>query len=105
MWDVVLSILLLIGNAVVFFGGAFMSVFVMAFTDNCPPGCDIDAAVSVVLTVGVVLGLLGIAATVVTILLLVRRRRAWWLPLSAAVVTAAGWLLAFAFYSDAVSAG
>ena len=82
-----------------------MSVFVMAFTDYCPPGCDIDAGVNAVFSVGVALAVLGLAATVVTIVLLVSRRRAWWLPLAAGIVTFAGWLVAFTLYTDAVSAG
>ena len=104
-WDVVLSIIFLVGNGVAFFGGAFLSVFVMAFTDYCPPGCDVDAGVNAVFAVGVGLALLGLAATVGTILLLVGRRRAWWLPLAAGIVTVAGWLIAFTLYSDAVSVG
>ena len=104
-WDIVLSIVFLVGNAVVFFGGAFMSVFVMAFTDVCPPGCDVDAGVNAVFAVAGSLAVLGLAATAVTIVLLVRRRRAWWLPLLTGVVTAVGWLIAFALYADAVSAG
>lgn len=102
-WDVALSVIFLIGNVVVFVGGAFMSVFVMAFTDYCPPGCDIDAGVDAVFAVGSALAVLGLAATAVTIVLLVRRRRAWWLPLAAGLLTVAGWVVAFALYTDAVS--
>ena len=104
-WDVVLSVAFLVGNAVVFFGGAFMSFFVLAFTDNCPPGCEIEAGVNAVFAVGVALAVLGLATTAVTIVLLVRGRRAWWLPLVTTLVTAAGWLLAFTLYTDAVTAG
>ena len=102
-WDIALSIIFLIGNAVVFVGGAFISVFVMAFTDYCPPGCDIDAGVNAVFAVGTGLAVVGLAATVVTIVLLARRRRAWWLPLATGLLTLIGWVVAFALYTDAVS--
>jgi len=104
-WDIALSIVFLVVNAAVFLGGAFFAVFVLAFTDNCPPGCDIPAGVDAMYTVGLVITLVGIVATIVTIVLLVTRRRAWWVGLVALVLTGAGWVIAIALYSAAISPG
>ena len=102
-WDVVLSVLFLVGTVVAYVIGAASTVFAMAFTDYCPPGCDIDAGVNSVFTVGFVLAVLDLAAIVVTIILLVTRRRAWWLGLVAGVLTVIGWIVAFALYIAAIS--
>lgn len=103
-WDIVLSIVFLVGAGVAWVGGGFVALFFMAFTDYCPPGCDIDAGVNAVYTVGLVTALIGVAALVGTVVLLVTRRRGWWVALAGGILIAVGWVIALALYGDAVSA-
>lgn len=76
--DLGISIMLLV---LTFAGGAvaaFFSVFMLAFTDYCPPErCDIDAGVTAVLTGFGIAILIAIAGTVISIVQMVRRARAW----------------------------
>ena len=103
VWDVVLSVLFLIGTVIAYFGGALMSVFLMAFTDYCPPGCDVDAGVGRVFAVGAVITFCVLAAIAGTVVLQVRRRRSWWVGLAAGILVVGLWIVAFTLYTDAVS--
>jgi uncharacterized BrkB/YihY/UPF0761 family membrane protein len=104
VWDVVLSIILLVFTLGAFVIGAFLTVFALAFTDNCPPEtCDSDLAVNSVFTVGIVIALCDLVATIVVIVLLVLRRRAWWLAALALLLTIVGWIVGFALYVAAVT--
>lgn len=104
-WDIVLSVLFLVGILVAYVIGATTTVFAMAFTDYCPPGCDVEGGVNAVFTVGIVVAVLDLAAIVFTIVLLATRRRAWWVGLAAGILTVAGWIVAFALYVAAISPG
>ena len=76
--DIGISITLLV---LTFAGGgvaAFMSVFMLAFTDYCPPEtCNIDAGVSALFTGFGIAVLIAITGTVISIVAMVRRTRAW----------------------------
>jgi hypothetical protein len=83
----VLSIVLLIAAVVVVYLGVLLGVFALALLDSCSaPRCSESAvwtAVVVPLVAAVVLGLAGMAATIVR---LVRRSPAWPFALGALVV-------------------
>lgn len=87
MWDVLVSVATLVVVAIVVYVGVVVGVFSLAFLDSCsPPRCSESAAWTAVvgpLTVAVVIGLAGMAATIVR---LVRRRAAWPFALGALVV-------------------
>ncbi len=77
--DLAISITLLV---LTYAGGgvaAFLAVFMLAFTDYCPPAtCHIDAGgVTAVMTGFGVAVLIAIAGTVITIVQMVRRAKAW----------------------------
>jgi hypothetical protein len=77
-WDVVLSTLLLVVAGVIAAMGVFVGVFSVAFLDDCsPPTCRAGAAwiaVGSALAAAVVIGIVGLAVTIVR---LARRRAAW----------------------------
>jgi hypothetical protein len=82
---------------------AVLGLFMMAFTDYCPPAtCDIDAGVTAALTGFAVAALIAIAGTVLTIVALVRRARAWPWALGTMVLCGVGCALALAGYIAAV---
>lgn len=103
VWDIVLSIVFLVGTVVAYVIGAATTLFAMAFTDYCPPGCDVDLGVNSVFGVGIGIAVLDLAAVVLTIVLLATRRRGWWLGLAAGVLTVVGWIVAFVLYVNAIS--
>jgi hypothetical protein len=76
--DLAISITLLV---LTYAGGgvaAFLAVFMLAFTDYCPPAtCNIDAGVTAVMTGFGVAVLIAIAGTVISIVQMVRRAKAW----------------------------
>jgi hypothetical protein len=76
--DRVISIVALV---LTFLGGAvagFLGLFMLAFTDHCPPEtCSIEGAVTAIMTGFTVAALIAVIGTVVTIVLLGRRARAW----------------------------
>lgn len=82
---------------------AVLGVFMMAFTDYCPPAtCDIDAGVTAALTGFGVAVVIAVAGTAVTIVALVRRARGWPWALGTMVVCGAACALALAGYMTAV---
>jgi uncharacterized BrkB/YihY/UPF0761 family membrane protein len=103
LWDIVLSIVLLVVAIVGAAIGGFLQLFLVAFTDYCPPKtCHQDLGLSEVGIVYVCMVVVLLAAIVLTILLLVLRRRAWWIALIGLIVVAIGVILAIALYFFAV---
>ena len=104
IWDVALSIVLLMFTIGSFLIGAVFSLLGFAFTDNCPPAtCDVQAGTSIVFTMGISIAVFDLLATIGTIALLVVRFRAWWLAALALVATIVGWIVSFALYGAAIS--
>lgn len=100
-WDIVLSVLLLLGSYGAFFIGLVIALVSIAVTMECR-GDECDAARSAsagVLIFGAAIAAFDFIATVGTILLLVWRRLAWWLPAIAVGVTIIGWILAVALFA------
>lgn len=89
--DVALSVALLIASYGAFLIGALFALLTVGITDA-------RGGASGVLTIGVVLAVLGLVATVLTVVLQRMRRRTWWLGASALLLTVIGWIVAFAVY-------
>lgn len=102
VWDVVLTIVLLVATLVVLLVSAFFDLFAIAFTDSCPEPCHAGAGIAVVFTVWICSGVLALVGTVVSIIRLVHRRRAWWFALAGLVVVIGGSIAAFWLYAGIV---
>jgi len=81
----------------------FLAVFMMAFTDYCPPEtCHIDQGVTLAFAgfgVGAVIAIAGIATTVIR---LIRRLRAWPIAVATLVLTGVACVLGMAGYIASV---
>ena len=99
-WDIALSIVLMALAVVTALIGSFSQLFVLAFTDYCPPAsCHIDQAVAGVGVTWAIVAAVLIASIVITIVLLVRRRRGWWVALVGLLVVIAGTILSLVVYA------
>jgi hypothetical protein len=103
VWDVVLTIILLVATFVVLVVSAFFDLFAVAFTDYCPEPCHAGAGVAVVFTVWICSGVLALVGTIVSIIRLARRRRAWWFALATLLLVIIGSIAAFWLYAGIVS--
>ena len=102
VWDVVLTIILLVATFVVLVVSAFFDLFAVAFTDYCPEPCHAGAGVAVVFTVWICSGVLALVGTIVSIIRLARRRRAWWFALATLLLVVIGSIAAFWLYVSIV---
>lgn len=76
--DIWISIILLVVAAVGWAFGSFISVFLLAFLDNCPPETCSAAGVAISVWGGVgVAALVLLAGGIITVVLLVRGKIAW----------------------------
>lgn len=105
VWDVALTIVLLVLANAAFLVGAIFALFSVAFIDTCPAGCDANVAVSSQIATGAILAFVGLLGTVLSIVLLVRRRRAWWLALATLLLIVVGWIVGFVLYAAAIRVG
>lgn len=103
-WDIVLSVLLLLGSYGAFFIGLVVGLVSVAVTAECRGDeCDLARAASGgLLGFAAGIALLDFLATIGTILLLVTRRLAWWLPASAFGLTILGWIVALAIFATSL---
>jgi MFS family permease len=103
VWDIVISIIFLVLGLATFGIGGVLSVFLAAFTDNCPPAtCNAELGLSAVFGIYGVAAVLFFIALVVTIVLLVLRRRGWWVALIGLAVSIAAVIAAVVAYSNAI---
>ncbi|HEU0205859.1 MAG TPA: hypothetical protein VFQ74_04090 [Pseudolysinimonas sp.] len=102
VWDIALSIVLLVLSYAAFLLGALFAVFSVAFIDYCPAPCSATAAAGSQVTTGVILAIVALLATILTIVLLVVRRRAWWVAGASLLIIIVGWIVGFAFYAVAL---
>lgn len=106
VWDIVLSIVFLVAAVVTALIGAVSQVFILAFTDYCPPAtCHIDQGTNSVFATWIVIAVVLLVSIVLTIVLLVRRRRAWWVALIGLVLVIIGAIVGFVMYITAVGYG
>lgn len=103
-WDIVLSVLLLLGSYGAFFIGLTIGLVSVAVTAECRGDeCDLARAASGgLLAFAAGIALFDFLATIGTILLLVYRRLAWWLPATALGVTILGWIVAIAVFANSL---
>jgi Kef-type K+ transport system membrane component KefB len=102
VWDLVLTIILLVATFVGLVVAGFFDLFLVAFTDYCPEPCHAGQGISAVLVVLICMAAVALAATIFSIYRLVHRRRAWWVALIALLVDIAGAVLAFVLYASIV---
>jgi uncharacterized BrkB/YihY/UPF0761 family membrane protein len=102
VWDLVLTIVLLVATFVGLVVSGFFDLFLFAFTDYCPEPCHADQGIGAVFVVLIGMAVVALAATIFSIFRLVRRRRAWWVALIALVVDIVGAILAFVLYTTIV---
>ncbi|MEO5534913.1 MAG: hypothetical protein ABIR17_07245 [Pseudolysinimonas sp.] len=104
VWDIALSVILLVLTYAAFLIGATFMLLALAFTDKCTPEtCNTALASHSAIIAGALIALVGLVATAVVVVLLVRRFRAWWVAAAALALTILGWIISFAIYGAAVS--
>jgi hypothetical protein len=102
VWDVILTIMLLVATFVVLVVSAFFDLFAVAFTDYCPEPCHAGAGVAVVFTVWISSGVLALVGAIVSIIRLARRRRAWWFALATLLFVMVGGIAALWLYASII---
>ncbi|HEX4402383.1 MAG TPA: hypothetical protein VHZ98_13755 [Galbitalea sp.] len=103
VWDLVLTIVLLVGSFVVLLVSAFFDLFAIAFTDYCPEPCRAGTGIAAVFTVWSCSAILALVGAIVAIVRLTRRRRAWWIALIALLLVIIGGIGAFWLYASIIS--
>ena len=106
VWDVALSIVLIVFANASFLIGAIFALLGTAFTSTCRMdafACETVSAQSVPFFVGAILALIALLGTVLTIVLLVRRRRGWWLALTTLLLVVVGWIVGFLLFAAALT--
>jgi uncharacterized BrkB/YihY/UPF0761 family membrane protein len=102
-WDIVLTIIFMVLAILTSFIGLFAQLFILAFTDDCPPStCHIDQGVASVGVTWFIVGIVVLLSIVFGIVLLVRRRRAWWVALIGLFTSIVGAIVGFVLYLSAV---
>lgn len=100
MWDIVLTIVLLVIGLLSGVFAFFAEFFIAAFTDSCPPAtCHLNAAAASLGITWLVIAVVLILCTVFAIIRMVRRRLAWWLGLIAIFAVILGSVIGFTLYS------
>ena len=97
VWDVVLTIVLVIGSAVLAAAASLMGMFLVMASDPC----GARTCSSELITLGWLMGMIlpwvaFLASTVVAIVLMVKRRLSFWVPLAGAAAIILSLVAAFA---------
>jgi uncharacterized BrkB/YihY/UPF0761 family membrane protein len=103
VWDVVLTVILLVATFITLLVSVFFDLFAVAFTDYCPEPCHAGAGIAVVFTVWICSAVIAVLGTITSIIRLVRRRRAWWVALITIVLVIVGSVAAFWLYAGIVN--
>jgi uncharacterized BrkB/YihY/UPF0761 family membrane protein len=103
VWDVVLTIILLVASFVVLLVSAFFDLFAIAFTDYCPEPCHAGTGIAAVFTIWICAAIVALVGVVISIVRLTRRRRAWWVALIALVLVIVGSIGAFWLYASIIN--
>jgi hypothetical protein len=102
VWDVALTVILLVATFAMLLVSAFFDLFAVAFTDYCPEPCRAGAGIAIVFTVWIATAVVAAVGAIFAIVRLVRRRRAWWFALATLVFVIAGSVAAFWLYAGTV---
>jgi hypothetical protein len=101
IWDVALSIALLVfGYSAFLIGGLFAAVSA-GFAQDCT-GCSVSSASSILIVFGASLALVALLGTVLTIVLQVVVRRSWWVATATFLLIAVGWIVGFLIFAGAL---
>ncbi|MBW4033183.1 MAG: hypothetical protein HIU88_11060 [Acidobacteria bacterium] len=95
IWDVALSIALLVVSNGSFLIGAIFAMVGVGFSQACSAGCNTGSVAGILFATGAILAFVGLLGSILTIVALVRRRRAWWIALTTVIVIAVGWIAGF----------
>jgi hypothetical protein len=94
VWDVVLTIVLLVGDGVLTLMVSFFGFFLAMASDPCGARECSEELISLgVITAVVLPWIMFIAAVVVSIVLLIKRRLAFWVPLVGAALIIGSWFV------------
>mgnify|MGYP003135983007 FL=1 len=103
VWDIALSILLLILTALIGVFGALLATVTFATLGTCVGDCSLDGATSALFLAGAAAVIVVAAGVIGTVVALVHRRRAWWVALLTLVGVILVWVAGFLLYGVAVS--
>ena len=94
LWDVALSIVLLVLSIVGYLVGAFIALLGIAFFGSCNSGSDCSGGA--VTSAAVVLLIIVVLGTIATIAALVLRFRGWWIAAVVLGTVGIGWIVSYA---------
>ena len=102
VWDIVVSIVLMLGVAIFAFVIGTMGMFLAMASDGCGEGCNTG-----MITAGVFVAMFGpavmaVVAMILAIVLMAKRRISFWIPLAGAGAGVLVWLLGFLLATRAV---
>ena len=103
VWDIALSILLLILTALIGVFGALLATVTFATLGTCVGDCSLDGATSALFLAGAAAVIVVAAGGIGTVVALVHRRRAWWVALLTLIGVILVWVAGFLLYGVAVS--
>tara|TARA_R110000868_G_scaffold280573_1_gene540800 strand:- start:30105 stop:30443 length:339 start_codon:yes stop_codon:yes gene_type:complete len=103
VWDIALSILLLILTALIGVFGALLATVTFATLGTCVGDCSLDGATSALFLAGAAAVIVVAAGVIGTVVALVHRRRAWWVALLTLIGVILVWVAGFLLYGVAVS--
>ncbi len=99
VWDLVLTIAIILLTGAFLVVTAFVNFFSAIFVGRCVGGtCSAGTAVAALGISWFSMLVVGVVGAIVAIVLLVKRRRAWWVAL---VFVVAAWVVGFLFYTAA----
>jgi uncharacterized BrkB/YihY/UPF0761 family membrane protein len=103
VWDIVLSVILMVAGAV----AVVMMLFPTIFLPMAVAGCAADSCNDAQMSVGLTLAFVSpfivmLAATIVAIVLIVRRMLAFWVVLAGIVLAVAAWVFSIYLFFSAV---
>jgi hypothetical protein len=105
-WDVALSIVFMVFAVVSALVAGFLQLFLVAFTDVCPPAtCHEDLGFTELSIIWIVVLTVLVASILLSIVFLITRRRAWWIALIGLAVVLLGSVLGVVLYYFAVGGG
>ena len=103
VWDIALSILLLILTALIGVFGALLATVTFATLGTCVGDCSLDGATSALVLAGAAAVIVVAAGVIGTVVALVHRRSAWWVALLTLIGVILVWVAGFLLYGVAVS--
>jgi hypothetical protein len=103
VWDVALSIVLLLVSYSAFLIGGLFAAFGSGLAQDCTH-CSVSSASSLLIAFGASLALVTLLGTIVTVALQVASRRSWWVAATTFLLVAIGWIVGFLLFAAALNA-